>query len=104
MSTDGALSLADQRQAILDRMHAQRRIVAEHLAPPANVHRSYPRSVTMRLLTNPPALLAGLLTMTAGTRFARSSRIIPVALLALRAAAALRARKPAAAITHIAPN
>lgn len=91
--------LAEQRQAILDQLRAQRRIIAEQLAPVSV--QGYPRSVTMRLMTN-PVLLAGLATLIAGARFGRSARAIPVIVLALRAVAALHERKrTSAAITHI---
>jgi hypothetical protein len=67
MSSTAALSLLEQRQSLRRRLQAQRRVIARQLGPESGMHDSYPRSRTMRFLTQQPAqiirLLVGLATL-----------------------------------------
>jgi hypothetical protein len=55
------LPLVEQRQALRRRLQAQRRQIAHLLAPAPGVGSAYPRSMTMRLLSQRPLLAAELL-------------------------------------------
>lgn len=61
MSTPTALSLIEQRQSLCRRLQAQRRVIAERLGPQSAMNGSYPRSRTMRFLTQRPVLIIRLL-------------------------------------------
>jgi hypothetical protein len=65
MSSTPAISPVDQRQRLRRRLQAQRQVIALQLE--SAVHGSYPRSRTMRFLTQRPAqtirLLVGLATL-----------------------------------------
>lgn len=67
MSSTTALSLVEQRQSLRRRLQAQRQVIALQLAPESGGRGSYPRSRTMRFLTQQPAviirLLVGLATL-----------------------------------------
>lgn len=67
MSSTTAISLVEQRQDLRLRLQAQRQVIALQLEPETAVHTGYPRSRTMRFLTQQPAvttrLLVGLATL-----------------------------------------
>jgi hypothetical protein len=67
MSSTTAISLVEQRQSLRRRLQAQRQVIAQQLGPESGMHGSYPRSRTMRFLTQQPALtirlLVGLATL-----------------------------------------
>jgi hypothetical protein len=60
-------SLAEKRRSLRRRLQAQRQVIALQLEPGSGVNGSYPRSRTMRFLTQRPApiirLLIGLATL-----------------------------------------
>ena len=92
-------TLAEQRLAIRLQLQAQRLSIASLLVPAAGGH--YPRSMTMRLLINQPALLARLAGMAAGPRHARMlpvivvlAQLLPAVLAAGQARSALESRRP----------
>ena len=68
MSSGDTPSLVEQRHSLRLQLQAQRLLLAGKLAPVAGG--SYPRSMTMRLLINQPALLAKLASLMAGPRHA----------------------------------
>jgi hypothetical protein len=61
VSSPTAISLTDQRQSLCRQLQAQRRVIAERLAPQSAMNGSYPRSRTMRFLTQRPVLIIRLL-------------------------------------------
>lgn len=61
MSSTPDLSLIEQRQSLRERLQAQRQVIAEQLGPESAMPGSYPRSRTMRFLTQQPALIIRLL-------------------------------------------
>lgn len=61
MSSPTAISLTEQRQSLCRQLQAQRRVIAERLGPESAMNGSYPRSRTMRFLTQQPALIIRLL-------------------------------------------
>ena len=67
MSSTAAISLAEQRQSLRRRLQAQRQVIAQQLETGSGMNGSYPRSRTMRFLTQKPALtkrlLVGLATL-----------------------------------------
>jgi hypothetical protein len=67
MSATTARSLVEQRQGLRRRLQAQRRVIARQLGPESKIHGRYPRSRTMRFLTQQAAqtlrLLVGLATL-----------------------------------------
>lgn len=83
MTVNGETSLAEQRERLCLQLQAQRRIVAEHLVSGAPEHSHYPRSVTMRLLIRKPALVARLVSLIPGVRFAASEPVLFVLACAL---------------------
>lgn len=71
------LSFDQQRQALRRQMLAQRQLINYQLGPPARaINSGYPRSATMRFLTQRPALVSKLLAEAAalllGARFLKS--------------------------------
>jgi hypothetical protein len=54
-------SLAEKRRSLLRRLQAQRQVIALQLGPGSGMNSSYPRSRTMRFLTERPALIIRLL-------------------------------------------
>jgi hypothetical protein len=60
-------SLVEQRQSLRRRLQAQRQVIAQQLGQESGINGSYPRSRTMRFLTQRPALiirvLVGLATL-----------------------------------------
>jgi hypothetical protein len=61
VSPPTAISLIEQRRSLCRRLQAQRRVIAERLGPQSPMNGSYPRSRTMRFLTQQPALIIRLL-------------------------------------------
>ena len=54
-------SLVEQRQSLRRRLQAQRQVIAQQLAQESGMNAGYPRSRTMRFLTQRPALVIRLL-------------------------------------------
>jgi hypothetical protein len=66
MSSITDTPLVEQRLSLRRRLQAQRRVIAEQLGQDSGMNGSYPRSRTMRFLTQQPALirlLVGLATL-----------------------------------------
>jgi hypothetical protein len=67
VSSTAAISLAEQRQSLRRRLQAQRQAIAQQLEAGSGMNGSYPRSRTMRFLTQKAALtkplLVGLATL-----------------------------------------
>ncbi len=76
MSSAARVSPDAERQALREKMRAQRQVIAARLDPPAGANGAYPRSRTMRLLTQNPGLavtvVAELAMLFAGRRHAGS--------------------------------
>jgi len=53
--------LVEQRQSLRRRLQAQRQVIARQLGQESGMNGSYPRSRTMRILTQQPALIIRLL-------------------------------------------
>ena len=53
--------LVEQRQSLRRRLQAQRQVIAQQLGQESGMNGSYPRSRTMRFLTQQPALIIRLL-------------------------------------------
>ena len=72
MNTHSTPPLADQRLILRQQLLAQRQVIAEKMGQPSSPKDSYPRSMTMRFLTERPALtvnlLTGLATLLVGRR------------------------------------
>ena len=70
-------SLVKEREALCEKIHKQRALLAQQLGPVAEVHRDYPRSMIMRFFTQRPALAASMLgkagALILGARFFKSS-------------------------------
>jgi hypothetical protein len=67
-SMDGDISLAEQRHCLRRQLQAQRQVIAQQLGPTESaMNGSYPRSRTMRFLTQHPTpiirLLLGVVTL-----------------------------------------
>ena len=61
MTSSADTSLVEQRQSLRRRLQAQRQVIAQQLAQESGMNASYPRSRTMRFLTQRPALIIRLL-------------------------------------------
>jgi hypothetical protein len=61
MSSVTDTPLVEQRLSLRRRLQAQRRVIAEQLGQESGINGSYPRSRTMRFLTQQPALIIRLL-------------------------------------------
>lgn len=76
MSTLTALARLEQRQALRRRLFLQRLRIGHLLAPQASEDNQFPRSMTMRLLTQRPAVAMRLASQAAlmlfGPRFIRT--------------------------------
>ena len=57
MSAAREPSLEAQREELRLRLQAQRRVIASQLSPGSGAPRAFPRSMTMRLLTQRPQLM-----------------------------------------------
>ena len=88
------VSLCMQRQSLRLRMHAQRELIDHQLGPDAVANTAYPRSTTMRLLTQQPALtsslMTGLASLLIGVRLFRTLGTALAVVNMLRAAAGPR--------------
>jgi hypothetical protein len=71
VSSASDISLAEQRQSLRRRLQAQRRLIARKLGPESAMNGSYPRSRTMRFLTQQPVLMIRLLISLATLRRTR---------------------------------
>ena len=60
MKSSKALAHVEERQALRQRMLEQRQLIAYQLGPKPAVNSAYPRSMTMRFLTQRPELAARL--------------------------------------------
>lgn len=92
--------LVEQRQALRRRLQAQRQQIAHLLAPAPGIGSAYPRSMTMRLLSQRPLLAAGLLAELAilliGPRHFRSLSMALALVRVVRSiAVGSRTRRPA---------
>ena len=93
MTVEPQTSLAKQRQSVRDQLQLQRQIVARQLAPPVDIQGRYPRSMTMRLLIHRPELVARLVALLAGARFAGNVSAILLVIGKLRFAVSAREQK-----------
>ena len=80
-----APSLLEQRVALRAQLRGQRQEVAEQLFE-SKAGGRFPRSMTMRLLIDQPALATRLVALIAGARFAGSVSALLIVVLVLRAA------------------
>lgn len=80
-----APSLLEQRVALREQLRDQRQEVAEQLFE-SKAGGRFPRSMTMRVLMDQPALAARLVALVAGARFAGSVSALLIAVQMLRAA------------------
>ena len=67
-------SLNEQRQALREQMKHQRKVIAHELIHATAINNNYPRSMTMRFLTQQTGIkiLAELATLFIGARFLKS--------------------------------
>ena len=76
MNPDNTPPLAEQRLILRQQLLAQRQLIAEKMEQASRPKDSYPRSMTMRFLTERPALivhlLTGLATLLAGRRLIKT--------------------------------
>jgi hypothetical protein len=61
MSSITDTSLLEQRQSLRRRLQAQRQVITQQLGQETGMNGGYPRSRTMRFLTQKPALIIRLL-------------------------------------------
>jgi hypothetical protein len=84
------LPLAQQRQALRERMREQRQLIAEQLGPGPDAGGGYPRSKTMRFLTQRSGLVTTLLAegiaLLVGVRYAKSATAVMALARVVRAA------------------
>jgi len=80
VSDDTDTALEEQRRRLREQLAAQRQVLAQDLV--AGVSGSYPRSVTMRTLTQEPELVVRLLQRVVGRR---ATAALPTVLLVARA-------------------
>lgn len=71
MSPITDIPLVEQRQSLRRRLQAQRQVIAQQLGQESGMNGSYPRSETMRFLTQRPALIIRLLVGLASLLRAR---------------------------------
>ena len=91
MTSPPELPLAEQRQALREKMREQRQLIAQQLGPAPDANGSYPRSKTMRFLTQRSGLVATLLAegvaLLVGARYAKSMTAVMALARVVRAAA-----------------
>ena len=58
-------SLIEQSQILRQQLRAQRKRIEQQMDPVTTLNNSYPRSMTMRFITQRPALVAGVVTEVA---------------------------------------
>ena len=68
-------SLLEQRQRLQQRLQEQRQVIAQRLGSASEARSSYPRSITMRLLTQRPGLVIRLVLGFATLLKARSQKV-----------------------------
>lgn len=92
MTSPPELPLAEQRRALREKMREQRQLIAQQLGPAPDADGSYPRSKTMRFLTQRSGLVATLLAegvaLLVGARYAKSMTAIMALARVVRAASA----------------
>jgi len=93
MIARSAPSLTEQRQSIRGQLQKQRQIVSEQLASDIEPQSCFPRSVTMRLLIQQPALLARLASLIPGAPGAGSIPALFAVFQILGSAVAVKARR-----------
>jgi hypothetical protein len=99
------MPIEQQRQALRNRIRAQRSLIADQLGPPPQVDDgTYPRSKTMQFLTRSPAMavtvLAELAALVAGTRHAKAATAVMAISRIVRSAAANGSGNPRAERTR----
>ena len=92
MTAQAEVPIEQQRQALRERIRAQRGLIAEQLGPPPEADDgSYPRSKTMRFLTRSPAtavtVLAELAALIVGSRHAKAATAVMALSRIVRSAA-----------------
>jgi hypothetical protein len=96
--------IEQRRQALRERIRAQRSLIAEQLGPPPEADGSYPRSKTMRFLSRSPAMavtvLAELAALIAGTRHAKAATAVMAISRIVRSATANGSGRPRAEQTR----
>ena len=66
MTSSTDTSLVEQRQSLRRQLQAQRQVIARQLGQESGMNASYPRSRTMRFLTQQPVPIVRLLVGLAG--------------------------------------
>lgn len=103
MNTRSTIPLAKQRQLLRQQLLAQRQLIAEQLDLAPVAKNGYPRSMTMRFLTQRPALIAklltGITTLLVGARMIKSIGAALVLARVVRSVARTRQQKQAPAAT-----
>ena len=97
MTSTTDLSLAEQRRALREQLRAQRQLIADRLGPAPEANGGYPRSKTMRFLTQRSALTAVLLAefvaLLVGARFVKSSTAVRAMARIVRSASVAKRRQ-----------
>lgn len=92
MTRPTEVPLAEQRHALRERMREQRRLIAGQLGPAPEAGGGYPRSKTMRFLTQRSGLVVTLLAegvaLLVGARYAKSMTAVMAMARIARAATA----------------
>lgn len=100
MTPPEALPLVEQRQALREKILAQRELIAIQLSPQPTVESGYPRSKTMRFLARQPGLAVALLAESAaflvGARYAKSMPAVMALARIIRSAATRKRGGPTA--------
>ena len=77
--------LIEKSQILRQQLCMQRKLIKQQINPASTMNNSYPRSMTMRFITQHPALVAGLVTEAATLLMgARLLKSLAVALSAAR--------------------
>lgn len=105
MTATNDAAFNEQREALREKMRAQRQLIADQLGPAPKANGSYPRSRTMRLLTRRPgmavAMLAELVALLVGARYAKSmNAILALARIARSASSTRPDGQPARRAPH----
>jgi hypothetical protein len=92
------LTLVEQRTLLRQELHEQRKIIARQLEPADETHSGYPRSMTMRFLTQHSLLAGSLFTGAAsllvGARYFKSITAALTMFKIVRAATNKQKRSP----------
>jgi len=100
MSEGEQTALVMQREILRRRLQAQRNVIAHQLAVGVAVDSRYPRSMTMRFLTQRPALagrlLTGAATLLAGRHFFRALTVALAVASIARSVSAIKKGKTVA--------